>query len=367
MLAGAILVPAFLFVVPAGADAPLEFEEFTIDPAAMCGIQARWQAAVAATYPPGEPVPLRVELSDVDLAAMGLPSRAFLLSHRFPEPTLVTPDGATQTVDLSPLMQTLGTLGPTVASFAGTGCVGIRPGAFLLLISGGSIGWCSMAHVYGSPGAYQISTAGHCGKVGEWGTVIAAFGNRAGATNPILLDFGKFVKSVDQGVGKDWALINVDAPWQGLVSPTLCAWGGPRGAYTRVGTLVGITFPRNQLIPKITVNPDPTLVTSIVHYGHGLGVGAGGTPRTGTVLDWGAAAITWVGEIQGGDSGSASNAVNGDTVGAVNEAAGINTHTLAIGGLVGIPLVYSTRVTQVAGTLANGQILPYPVPVPGAP
>ena len=53
-----------------------------------------------------------------------------------------------------------------------------------------------MAHVYGAPGAYQISTAGHCGKTGDIASVIGVLGNRADV--PVLLDFGKY-REVDRG------------------------------------------------------------------------------------------------------------------------------------------------------------------------
>ena len=43
---------------------------------------------------------------------------------------------------------------PALISYAGTGFFGIRPGAFVLLMNDNSIGWCSLAHVYGTPGAY---------------------------------------------------------------------------------------------------------------------------------------------------------------------------------------------------------------------
>src|SRR5436190_2128277 len=83
----------------------------------------------------------------------------------------------------------------------------IRPGAWLLTVTNNEIGWCSMAHVYGAPGSYQISTAGHCGKAGDIATMIGAVGNHqvAGATVPVLLDFGAYSRSTgDAGIGKDW-------------------------------------------------------------------------------------------------------------------------------------------------------------------
>jgi hypothetical protein len=76
----------------------------------------------------------------------------------------------------------------------------------------------------------------------------------------------------------------------------------------------------------------------------------------------------FTGVLTPGDSGSGSNTLAGDTVGATMEAAGINTH-IYVDPLMrkGIGIMGGTRATQVAGTLANGQIVPYPVPAPGLP
>jgi len=50
------------------------------------------------------------------------------------------------------------------------------------------------------------------------------------------------------------------------------------------------------------------------------------------------------------------------------EAAGIMTH-LYIDPLMrqGLGIMGGTRATAVGGTLANGQIVPYPVPISGLP
>src|SRR5439155_4504835 len=112
----------------------------------------------------------------------------------------------------------------------------------------------------------------------------------------------------------------------------------------------------------------PTLVQQIVHYGHGVGVGAGGTPRSATAISWRADHFMFFGAISPGDSGSGSNTLTGDAVGDNREAAGINTH-LWVDPLMrnGFGIMGGTRATQVSGTLANGQIVPYPAPVAGAP
>ena len=100
---------------------------------------------------------------------MGLPPKRVLLSHRYRvRPRSVRMAAWSGSAGAARAAQ--GGCGHgggrprRCVTFAGTGFAGIRPGAFLLLINDGSIGWCSMAHVYGSPGGYSVSTAGHCGK-----------------------------------------------------------------------------------------------------------------------------------------------------------------------------------------------------------
>lgn len=353
-----MLAPGPLASGQAGASG-LEIGEYGIADDVMCEIRQQWLDQIGETYPADTWAPLKWEPTDEQLAKLGLPSSAWLTSHEFPEPTAVFPDGRTAAAAL-----------PAVAAYGGAGCFGIRPGAWLLLLEGGSVGWCSMAHVYGSPGNYAISTAGHCGRVGDRATVIAAFSSTG---IPILLDFGTFSKSTgDGGIGNDWALIGVNAAYQHLVSPTMCAWGGPTGMYTKTGTTVGFTWPRQVgRTPTITTNTDPLLPQAILHYGHGTGLGTGvGTARVGTAVDWRSSYFTWFGAITPGDSGSGSNTATGDTIGAVREAAGINTHIYVDGAQLfktGTGYLASTRATSVTGTLANGQLLPYPAPVPGAP
>lgn len=361
VLAGAIvsvLLTAPLLALPAAAvEEDVVIGEYTLAEDVMCKIREQWLDQLALDYPADTWAPLKVVLNDEQLAMMGLPNTEFLTTREFSEPTAVFPDGSTQTVVL-----------PAVASYAGAGCFGIRPGAWVLLLEGGAVGWCSLAHVYGSPGSYDISTAGHCGKVGDRATVIAAFGNWG---VPILLDFGTFAKSSDGGIGNDWALIDVAPQYQHLVSPTMCWFGGPLGMYTKTGATVSVSWGRNGRPPTVSTNPDPFLAQTIAHYGHGTGLGQGvGTGRLGEALYWGNTHFTFFGAISPGDSGSGSNTLGGDGVGQINEAAGINTH-IYVDGLqlfkTGTGYLAGTRATAVTSTLANGQIVPYPAPVPGAP
>lgn len=357
-LGGMLVAPVPLFS-PAHAETTetLEVGEYVIPDDVMCTIREQWLEKIAQTYEPDTWAPLKWEPTDEQLAMLGLPGRAWLMDREFSTPTAVFPNGDTVKVNL-----------PAVAAYGGAGCFGIRPGAWLLLLDGG-IGWCSMAHVYGSPGSYSVSTAGHCGNVGDRATVIAAFSNTG---IPILLTFGTFSKSTgDGGIGKDWALIGVNSAYQHLVSPTMCAWGGPTGMFTKTGATASLVWGRFGRLPSVSTNTDPTLPQMILHYGHGTGLGQGvGTARVGEAVDWRSTYFTWFGAISPGDSGSGANTAMGDSIGAVREAAGINTH-IYVDGLqlfkTGTGYLASTRATSVSATMANGQLLPYPAPVPVAP
>lgn len=333
----------------------LQLSEFRIDHEAMCDLREEWADNLLATHESGTWVPLRFELTDSQLARMGLPSADVLRSRRYSAPTIVSPDGQFEEIPLEDLEAAMD---PAVVSYAGTGCLGIRPGALYLIITGNSIALCSMAHLYGT----SISTAGHCGKGGNKATVIAAVGNSSIA-GPVLLDFGTFKSSTDGGLGNDKALIAITSTYMNLVTPTMCFWGGPRGVYTKTGGTATINWNNGQ----VSVNPDPFLPQAIVHYGHGLGVGAGGTPRAGAAIHWDSSHFMFFGVINFGDSGSGANTVTGDTAGANMEAAGIITH-IYVDPLMrqGLGIMGGTRATRV-GTPTNGQIVPYPVPVQGLP
>jgi hypothetical protein len=377
-VAVAALSVAIMLVLQANASARVvRIGEYKLSKSATATLRADMVDQILAKYRPGTWAPMKMTLGDRELRLMGLPSKRVLTSHRYRVPTAVYPGGR-----LVPLAgrtskskgkpsgggaSSGAAAGPTVTTFAGTGFFGIRPGAWLLTVTDKEIGWCSMAHVYGAPGAYQISTAGHCGKTGDFGTVIGVLGNRPDI--PVLLDFGKYSKSTgDAGIGKDWALISVSPQYQSLVSPTMAFWGGPIGMYTSQGDLASASLFGHDLVGTPAVNPDPKLVQGILHYGHGAGAGPGGTPRAGSAITWRSNYFAFFGTITPGDSGSGSNTLGGDNVGDEREAAGINTHIYVDSTLrTGLGTMAGTRATQVAATLANGQLVPYPVPVSGAP
>src|SRR5436190_723254 len=354
--------------------------EYRLAAPALEQLRTNWIDQLTSRYPEHTWAPMRFDLSNADLRLMRLPSKRVLLSHRYRVPTAVYPNGtmrplaspSTRRSHSKPSGGSQSSSSPGVVTYAGLGAFGIRPGAWLLLLTGNSVGWCSLAHVYGTPGNYQISTAGHCGKAGDTATVIGAVGDHkiGGTAVPVLLDFGKFVVSHssandDADLGHDWALLSIYPQYQNLVTPTMAFWGGPIGMYRAVGDLVSVDFHNLNGLPTISTNPNPALAQQIVHYGHGTGIGAGGTPRSGTATTWISTYYMFFGAISPGDSGSGANTLTGDTVGADRQAAGIMTH-LWIDPLMtrGVGIMAGTRATQVAATLANGQIVPYPAPTP---
>jgi hypothetical protein len=374
----ALATTAFVLVLACAAQArTVRISEYRLSDARLDTLRDHWVDQLLARHSVGTWAPMKFTLTDADLRAMGLPPKRVLLAHHYRRPTVVRPDGRMWTLGAKAKRKGGGhggggsnnTASGGTISYAGAGFFGIRPGAWLLTVTDKEIGWCSMAHVYGSPGAYQISTAGHCGKVGDTATVIGAVGDHqvGGTPVPVLLDFGKYTSSTgDAGIGKDWALISVDPEDQALVSPTMAFWGGPKGMFTSVGEVASINLSGNQ--PQISTNPNPALAQQILHYGHGAGIGAGGTPRTGTSISWQADHFSFFGAITPGDSGSGSNTLLGDAPGDEREAAGINTPIYVDPTLkTGLGYLAGTRATQVHATLADGQLIPYPVPAPGAP
>src|SRR4051812_30118718 len=374
---GTVLGCAVLAVVvaaPAQAHV-LQVSEFKLSDAKLDQIRQHQIDRLLATHRMHTWAPIPTALTDSDLRLMGLPPKRFLLGKRFPVPTAVYPNGRMVRLTAGAKKGGGGSSGSgnttadmPVASFAGTGFFGIRPGAWLLTVTDKEVGWCSMAHVYGAPGSYAVSTAGHCGRSGDIGTVIGVVGDHSagvGAQVPVLLDFGKYCSSTgDAGIGHDWALICVDSEDQSLVTPTMAFWGGPIGMFTSTGAVVSADLSKG----SVSTNPNPTLVQQIVHYGHGAGIGAGGTPRSGTAINWLSNYFTFFGAITPGDSGSGSNVLTGDAVGNNREAAGINTHIYVDVSLrTGLGYLAGTRATLVQGTLANGQLLPYPAPLPILP
>jgi hypothetical protein len=183
---------------------------------------------------------------------------------------------------------------------SGLAFTGIRPGAWMF-----SPSWCTMNFIFhgtttttsggtkangggkkttttsgGGGSGWYIGTAGHCAEVGDEVTLLAAPGG--------LMVIGKTVKSVDGGLGHDFALVEIYPEMVQYINPSMTHWGGPTGT-----------------------NPDVAVGDPVVHSGHGLVIGTGGTPRAGVVTHVEGTAYGWDGAGIFGDSGSAVRHVGG--------------------------------------------------------
>lgn len=153
------------------------------------------------------------------------------------------------------------------------GEVGIRPGSWEISPYG-----CTMNFIFSKGGSLGIGTAGHC--VDRVGQHVILLTLAPGGQNPVLVDVGTVVARHDNGIGDDFALVSINPILHPWVDPTTAVVAGPCGRYTGFG-------------------PE-----TVWHYGHGLVIGTGGTPRSGVALTWKATAFGWDGLAIFGDSGS---------------------------------------------------------------
>ena len=236
---------------------------------------------------------------------------------------------------------------------SGLAFTGIRPGAWMFAPS-----WCTMNFIFGGTSTtstttkvkgnagkrttstggssgWYIGTAGHCAEVGDEVVLIAAPG--------VLMNIGRTVKSIDGGVGKDFALVEIYPEMVQYINPSMTHWGGPTGT-----------------------NYDVAIGDPIVHSGHGLAIGTGGTPRAGVVTYVGngdnsaETAYGWDGAAIFGDSGSAVRHANG-------LAEGNLTH-LVVGTEYAPAFIAGTTaeyMEQLAGKpICDAPIVPNPLPAP---
>lgn len=180
-----------------------------------------------------------------------------------------------------------------------------------------------------SSGTY-IGTAGHCTEVGDEVSIVAAPG--------VVMNIGTTVTSVDNGIGDDFALIEIRPEMVQHVNPSTAYFGGPTSA------------------------GDPQFGDVVEHAGHGLVIGTGGTPRAGLTVYRGEGdtqksdAFAWDGAATPGDSGSFVLEADGT-------AAGDLTH-LVVGGPYVPGVIAGTsidRMLEIAGApLVTAPIGPDP-------
>jgi hypothetical protein len=200
-------------------------------------------------------------------------------------------------------------------------CLGTAPpyvgtdGVSLTAVSAGtcmvSPNGCTMNFVFTDGTSSYIGTAGHCVAGGR--TVIAQIGTRVDPTDTVfvtLAAIGRVVKSMNSGIGKDFALVKIDPGYK--VVPGVTGVLGPTGVFC--GDPVG---------------------QPVMHYGHGYiffveqGYAKFGEviPDLTVLLKFSSPdGFNWVGYGLPGDSGS----------GVMNDAGlavGDLTHGIAVAGV----------------------------------
>ena len=262
---------------------------------------------------------LAAELPD---GAIPLEGGGYALELSKPSPSWYTPE-------LHERVKASGTKGVPLPESAeveqsGLAFTGIRPGAWMIAPS-----WCTMNFIFHGSGSWYIGTAGHCAEVGDEVTLVAAPGG--------MMVIGRTVKSIDGGVGRDFALVEIYPEMVQYINPSMAHWGGPQGTNANVA------------------EGDP-----VVHSGHGLVIGTGGTPRAGVVTHVEDTAYGWDGAAINGDSGSAVRHAAGPAEGNLTHLV-VDTNWLPA-FIAGTTAVEMERMAGVP--ICDAPVAPNPLPNP---
>lgn len=298
------------------------------------------------------------ERAPLPAGAIPLPGGGYALELSAPTPDWYTDELHRQVLDAGAEGVALPDQAKAELPASALAWTGIRPGAWMFFPS-----WCTMNFVFhggatgptptkvkgnghghdkklanelggGAGSGWYIGTAGHCTEVGDEVTLIAAPG--------VLMNIGRTVRSYNEEIGKDFALVEIYPEMVQYINPSMAIIGGPTGVNTAA---VG----------------DP-----ILHVGHGAAVGTGGTPRAGLVTYTGNgdhqfnSAYGWDGAAAPGDSGSGTRHANG-------LAEGNLTHLVVGTDYVPAYIVGTTAwyMEQLAGVpICRGALVSSPAPSP---
>jgi len=193
---------------------------------------------------------------------------------------------------------------------------------------------CTMNFVFADSTSKYIGTAGHCVAGGR--TVIAQIGTRVDPTNTVvtLAAIGSVVKSWNSGIGKDFALVKINAGLK--VIPGVTGALGPTGVFC--GDPVG---------------------QPVMHYGHGyVFFVEQGYPKFGEVIPDLTPVVkfsspngfNWVGYGLPGDSGS-------EVMNDAGLAVGDLTHGIGVAGLPVPGLSFGTDMGGIFGLIGSSYSL----------
>ena len=213
----------------------------------------------------------------------------------------------------------LGTAPPYVDT-DGVSTTAVSAGTCMVSPSG-----CTMNFVFTDGTSYYIGTAGHCSGNGK--TVIAQVGTRVDPTDTVfvtLAAIGTTVASWNSGIGKDFALVKINAGFK--VIPGVTGALGPTGVFC--GDPVG---------------------QPVMHYGHGyIFFVEQGYPKFGEVIPDLTLLVkfttpdgfNWVGYGLPGDSGS-------EVMNDAGLAVGDLTHGIGIAGVPVPGLSFGTDMSEI--------------------
>ena len=226
--------------------------------------------------------------------------------------------------------------------------VGIRPGAMMLIGTFPNVALCTANYIFQKGGTLAIGTAGHCFEEDNGPVeLLAVAPDGGGDPVPVLVRLGKVLLKRNGGIGHDYGLVEIPAHLHSWVFPTQSIVAGPCGVYT---------------------SDDPM---PLAYYGHGVGIGTGGTPRAGMGFEleggppvkirgigeddwvWDSDSIVFAGPLNNGDSGAGIRVAQMPAVSNLTHGIGLNLVPTVIG--------FGTRVQTITGsgwTLVNSMFCP---------
>ena len=219
----------------------------------------------------------------------------------------------------------LGTAPPYVDT-DGVSTTAVSAGTCMVSPSG-----CTMNFVFTDGTSYYIGTAGHCSGNGK--TVVAQVGTRVDPTDTVfvtLAAIGTTVASWNSGIGKDFALVKINAGFK--VIPGVTGALGPTGVFC--GDPVG---------------------QPVMHYGHGyIFFVEQGYPKFGEVIPDLTLLVkfttpdgfNWVGYGLPGDSGS-------EVMNDAGLAVGDLTHGIGIAGVPVPGLSFGTDMSEIFALIGS--------------
>ena len=299
--------------------------------AAVFGVAAMLLLAVLAGDTAAGAAPKRTADSSQTASTLPLPPPSWYTPELHREILAAGPEGVEVRLTKKRQQATeLNCLGTSPPSVSPPSPFAVAAGACMVYPHG-----CTMNFIFrDQSGANYIGTAGHCVQGG--GSVVAQVATRVDPTDTVIVtlaNIGSVAKRVNNGIGRDFAVVKIEAPFP--VVPGMAGAAGPTGVFC--GDPVG---------------------QPVIHYGHGyIFFVEQGHPKVGEVIPDvslifkpSAEGFNWVGYGLPGDSGS--GVMNGAGL-----AVGDLTHGLAVAGVPVPGLSFGTTMQAIFNLIGPGYSL----------